>query len=366
LIHFTTLCEVWTDGLPMAGPDPILSANVYCRGRLSEVISRLVEPCWEEFKSRASAAGCYLWIMRYTRRGEHLKIRFHGPESFRACFHELLEAAQERYFSQLGCADEHDQSSNRVDCPPIDVEDSVATDQPDRTFLWTTYTRSPLSLGYPPFLEDDSYVYLLTSCLARATEILLRHLRSGDPPFPLQRELLLKAVITGLTALPLSDSDRLRYLLYHRDTLLRFLWRRKNQGLELTSGENGAVVMARVLNRLDEWTESIGTGHNNWSESPFRQWEGQSAWGADFNAWGWALNDLCSHITPQCRALDQRLDPFAELPTFPLFFKAFHGFANQVGLDHLNEASVYHSLAYLPQFAGYASFRSPVQLVPNL
>jgi hypothetical protein len=357
LIHSTPLCEIWLGDLSTAGPDPILCANVYCRGRLGEVVERLLRPCWKEFQLQEPAAECHLWIMRYARRGEHLKIRFHGPESYRECFHELLEAAQERYFSQLSHIAGHDQPSGKADGPPIDAEDAIATAQPDRTFLWTTYARSPLSLGYPPFLEDDRHVYLLTSCLGRATEILLRRLRcdpSGESPFSLQRELLLKAVITGLEALPLPDSDRLRYLLYHRDTLLRFLWRRKTQGLELTAGENGSAVMARVLSRFDE------------REAPRREWkEAQRPWGADFTAWGWALDELYSYIDPRCRTLRQRLDPFAELPTFPLLFKVFHGFANQIGLNHLNEASAYHSLACLPRFAGYAP-RSPVQLVPDL
>jgi len=259
--------------------------------------------------------------------------------------------------------------SDRASAPPIDAEDATSTDHPDRTFLWTTYARNPLSLGYSPFLDDNRYVYLLTRCLGRATEILILRLRSdedGRSPFPLQRRLLLQAIIAGLAALPLSDSNRARYLLYHRDGLMRYLRRRKTQTLELSAVEDGPTIMARALLRFDGEIERLGTELDGWSESLHKQWHTRTnlSWDGDFAAWGQALRDLFEYINPQCATLCQRLDPFAELPVFPLLFKVFHGLANQIGLSHLNEAFLHHLLAGLTPEG--QDCQRPVQLVPNL
>lgn len=361
--------DSWVEDSAAVGPDPILSANVYCSGRLSEVIERLLAPFWEELLRRGLAAGCHVWVMRYARGGEHLKIRLHAPESCLSPCRDLLEVAQRRYFRCMGPFASSARSSDGVSAPPIDAEDATSTDHPDRTFLWTTYTRSPLSLGYPPFLNDDRYVYLLTLCLGRATEVLMERLRSdehGSPPFSLQRWLLLQVMITGLAAFPLSDSDRARYLLYHRDCLMRYLRRNKTRALEPSAVEDGPSAMARALLRFDNEIERLAVERDNWLVLLCERWHTSRnlPWNDDFTAWGQALRDLFDYIEPQCARLGQRLDPFADLPVFSLLFKAFHGFANQVGLNHLNEAFLHHLLAGLTP-EGRACQR-PVQLVPNL
>jgi hypothetical protein len=359
--------ETWLEDLATTGPDPILCANVYCSGRLSEVIERLLAPCWEKFLRYGSAVGCYVWVMRYARGGEHLKIRLHGPEGCLSSFRDLLEAAQRQYFQNLGPTSSGSPLSGIASAPPIDAEDATPRDYPDRTFLWTTYARSPLSLGYPPFLNDDRYVYLITRCLGRGTEILMLQLRSdeGRRSFPLQRRLLLQAIIAGLAALPLSDFDRARYLLYHRDGLMRYLRRRKTQALELNAVEDGHSAMARALLRFDSEIERIHTELDAWSESLHRWWHTCNLpRGGDFAAWGRALRDLFDYLNPQCATLCQRLDPFAELPIFPLLFKVFHGLANQIGLSHLNEAFLHHLLVGLTPEG--QSCQRPVQLVPHL
>lgn len=345
-------------------PDPALSASIYCAGRLDEVIQRLLAPCWEELRRDGALADCYLWVLRYGRGGEHLKVRLHGPKGCQAAFRERLDMAQKRYFQSLGPAVTEDPPTSGSAAPPIDTEDAEVGHHPDRTLLWTTYARSPLSLGGSPFLHDDRYLSLLTRCLGRGTEILLLRLRSGEqggPQFPLQRRLLLQAIVAGLAALPLSTSDHARYLLYHRDGLLRYLRRRKTQALEPSAVDDGPSAMARALGRFDTESERLGAERGAWSE--LAQSSG-APWDGDFAAWGQALRDLFAYLEPRCAALDHPLDPFAEHPVFPLLFKAFHGFANQVGLSHLNEAFLHHFLVGLTPEG--ALLQRPVQLVPVL
>jgi hypothetical protein len=366
LIRSTASLQTVVEDSTAAGPDPALSANIYCAGRLDEVIERLLAPCWEEIRRDGALAGCYLWVLRYGRGGEHLKARLHGPEGCQALFRERLDAAQKRYFQSLGPATSGGPPASGSAAPPIDAEDAAG--HPDRTLLWTTYARSPLSLGGPPFLDDERYLSLLTRCLGRGTEILLLRLRSGEqggPRFPLQRRLLLQAIVAGLAALPLPTPDRTRYLLYHRDGLLRHLRRRKTQTLEPGAVEDGPRAMARALGRFDAESERLGAERGAWSELMHRRWQSNAApWDGDFAAWGRALRDLFDYLDPRCAALGQPLDPFAEHPVFPLLFKAFHGFANQAGLSHLNEAFLHHFLAGLTP--GGATLQRPVQLVPAL
>jgi len=57
-------------------------------------------------------------------------------------------------------------------------------------------------------------------------------------------------------------------------------------------------------------------------------------------AWCRALTALRQFLEPL--AVD--IDPFADGPTFPLFFKVCHGIANPLGVTPLNEAFIHHLL----------------------
>ncbi len=75
--------------------------------------------------------------------------------------------------------------------------------------------------------------------------------------------------------------------------------------------------------------------------------------------WRRSLAALFLHVS-QPR---QDLDLFAEHPSFPPVFKVFHGFANQLGLDILDEAFVHHLLLGITLPPGTAG--PPVRLVPD-
>jgi hypothetical protein len=357
---------------PSLHPDPVLSANVYCSGRLCEVICRLVAPCWERCRAAGTRAPGdqgepgYLWLMRYGRCGDHLKLRLHGPSANVSAWRRLLEAAQAEYFTRLGPAAAGAPRRSAPTAPPIDVEDRAAHDHPDRSFVWTTYTRSALSLGARPLLDDDRHAAALTRCLSRGTEILLARLRSdagGQSPFGLRRALLLDALIVGIAHLSLSELDRTRYLLYHRDCLLRYLQRHKARA---EAPGQGPAAMARVLSRFDAELARPGARHEETAREAREQWQSGPARvraGADL-AWGRALRELSLQGARICGELEEPLDPFADLPVFPVLFKALHGMANQAGVDPLNEAFVHHLLLSLAATGQLR--RRPVRLVPDL
>jgi hypothetical protein len=345
---------------PEIFPDPVLCASVYCSGRLCEVIDRLVAPFWHEYRVRSSVRSSYLWLMRYARCGEHLKIRLHAPESEAPLLRERLLSAVAEYFSLPAPPPDARRKSTPA-APPVDAGDWATTDYPDRTFLWTEYRRSHLSLGYRPYLDDDHYCALLTRCLGAGTEIVLDRLESGpngECPYSLQREIWRDTLLAGLLATPFSARERALYLLYHRDCLLRFLRKRKRW-------TDGTVALAQVLSQFDRQRgrpelrkELASAMAESWNLCRPPQL------GADLDAWCGALRAFSEYLSPLLGDPSCHVDPFADHAAFPLFFKVFHGLANQVGLDATNEAFLYHSLV---DVAGEADLcHRPVRLRPEL
>jgi hypothetical protein len=342
-------------------PDPLLSASLYCAGRLDEALLRVVGAFRQELLAKGSQEQGYVWVMRYAKCGEHLKIRFHGLESQRSLMREQLAAAAAAYLTGLGASDPAAPRRTRPLAAPIDREDQAATDYPDRTFLWTTYERSHISLGYRPYMNDDTYVSLLTRCMSRGTELLLQRLEAeetGQIQYRKLQPLLLKALITGLSALPLTAEERALYLLYHRDCLLR-------AALKQAGSIGGPKKMAETLARFRLQIDKLGAETDRLAETARARWDaGKERWDDDFEAWHSALSQLAAYVTPLCGGLAYHIDPFAESPLFPGIFKAFHGFANQLGLTPLNEAFAHHLLLFVSCASELRD--RPVQLKPAL
>lgn len=326
------------DPAPPTYPDPILSANLYCAGRLSEAVSRVVHPFWRDVSARGHAACGYVWVVRYARRGEHLKIRVHGPQSESSAWRDLLQAAAGSYLEEIGPRDPEAPRHARALSTPIDREDGDNADHPDRELLWTTYARSHVSLGYRPYLQDDRYVALLTRCLGRGTEILLKRLApEARWNHATQQAALLNALIAGLAALPLSPRERSSWLLYHRDGLLRGM-------LKQSGASGGARRLRETLERFRGQAAGMQGDIERLGRTAETGWAADASWPDDLTAWRQALVDLSAELLPHegDRAYD--IDPFADRVLFLPLFKVFHGFANQLGLTPLNEAFAHHLL----------------------
>jgi hypothetical protein len=347
-------------------PDPILSANVYCSGRLCEVIHRVAGPLLREARQRLPGEEVRVWVLRYAKGGDHLKIRVHGPEAAEPSLRDLLFALQAGYFAGLSAAGPGAPRRSRALAAPIDREDCEASDHPDRTFLWTGYRRSHVSLGYRPYLGDDVYVDLLTRCLSRSTELALHRLTpspEGEYPHRGRQNALLKGVIAGMSALGLVAEERTLYLLYHRDCLLRHV--RKQMLLDRKAGSPEGLT-DKLLERFWKEIERTRAGFEPLGETANRLWTAGVSWiwEEDLAAWREALGELAGYVAPICRDLAHRIDPFAADPIFPPLFKAFHGMANQLGLTPLDEAFSYHLLLALT--ADGEAARQPVQMRPDL
>jgi hypothetical protein len=332
-------------------PDPVVTASIYCSGRLDAVLFHAVAPFWREIRSQDPRRLCFLWLMRYSKGGEHLKVRVHGPKSRRPVLRELLEEKVTAFLASLPEPVDRPPAAPPERAPAVDPEDDPDWgDHPDRALLWTTYRRSPVSLGGPPFLSDDRYAALLTRSLAAGCERIfaLKPDAGGALAPPVRRRALLAGLIVGLAALGFDPGKRASYLAYHRDWLLRF---------ELPMAdrcETGAVE--RLLPGLDGRMARMGESLLSLRRVAEAGWEGSGGApdpgeGPDAG-WRRSLADLLEYISPLCLDPDYRLDPFAGDPVFAPVFKVLHGFANQLGLKRLDEAFAHHVLLRIAEVSG--------------
>jgi len=324
-------------------PDPIVTASVYCDRRLDEVVHGALAPLRLAMAEEDPEDLWRLWFVRYPRRGEHLKVRLHGPEDAALRLRRLLEDAVTACFAALPPVADGAPRKDGREVPPIDPEDEGEELQPDRSLLWTHYQRNHVFLGGPPLLGDDRYAALMTTCLARSCETVLASLRpnsEGQFPHSPRQTALLRLVAGGLGALGWGVEKSAGYLAYHRDWLLRFTASRSNTGSE---------KIRQTLAQLDHKTDQMGAALAPLREMALDAWnvrKGEPRDSLDGTDGGWwlALRGLQDYLDRFRGDPGYQLDPFAADVVFSPVFKVFHGSANQLGLNMLNEAFAHHLL----------------------
>lgn len=319
----------------LLAPDPVLTAGVYCQGYLDRVIHGAAAPVLEALR-RGGAGPWMLWWVRYSKNGDHLKLRLHGPESEREEARRLLVREVEALFATLPAADPEAPRTSSPAIPSIDLDDDAAGDYPDRTLLWTRYRRSHVSFGPKQLLDDDAYVARITACLGCGAELVLETTSPGDDgqiPGSARLRTLLTALVTGLAGAGLDAEECTEYLAYHRDWLLRFaVADRAKEQESLALFDRRITAMRPAVEQLHRTTAL--------------QWGSAPPAGDDTATGRWrrAAAEICAFAAPFRHDADRLGDPFTRDAAFPLVFKAFHGVANQVGLNLLNEAFLHHLL----------------------
>lgn len=329
----------------MHAPDPILTASIFCNRRLDRVLHEAVAPAFARIRAEHPEADPGLWWVRYAKNGDHLKVRLHGPAEVADGARRALEDSVDALFAALPPADPEEKRLSKHDSPPIDIDDEAIADYPDRTLLWTRYRRSHVSLGPKALLKNDVYVARMTACLARAGALVLEA-TSLDPegkiPGSVRQRALLRALFAGLRAAGLSPAERIDYLDYHRDWLIRY-----------NAADDAGEV--HIHGSFDRQLERVGgtvqqlarTAAAQWNPSVTPPREGTDARWGDALA---ALNDWADELRS-----GPSLDPHTEQHAFPLIFKALHGVANQAGLDMMNEAFLYHLVGRAAELAEAAA-----------
>lgn len=302
-------------------PDPVLTADLYCAGRLDEALHQVVGPFWRAIRRHEPGPSAYLWTLRSSEGGEHLKVRLHGSDALAGTARPLLQQAAAAFLA-------------RLDASAGERPGEAGSSHPDLSLVWTRYRRSHIWLGGGPFLDDDGYISRITRCLAAACERAL--LLEMDAEGRISHRVRLSALLEGLIAgLAVSVDVRSAYLEYHRDTLLRA--RARAEG----------CTPPDFLELFERRVEAMGPAAGALRQSTRSAWMLAAAEVEPRRvdaAWCSALANLLWYISPLCDDPDYALDPAAEHPSFVPLFNVFHGFANQLGLSPAEEAFAHHLL----------------------
>jgi hypothetical protein len=331
---------------PIECPDPIVTANIYCRGRLDDVIARCISPFWR-MRETGRGEGNYLWMLRYLRRGEHLKVRIHATEERADELRNALDVSVRSYLASLGPFPAGEPSAaDAQGMPAIDPEDEGNGVHPDREVVWTRYRRSPIVLGSTSLLDDDRYAALFTRAMGHCSESVLSALDGqGEVPFRARQTALLRLAVASLAGVEWSRGELARYLVYHRNWLLRHVLARAGHG-----GERGAELIALLHENARRW-ESARPAVARVVASLWPDEKGGAGSGPvrprqqpSF------LGQLARHVSDHGGDAGQpssSFDPFAARSDFVPVFKVLHGSANQFGLKPLDEGFVYHFLLHV-------------------
>ncbi|MET0396756.1 MAG: lantibiotic dehydratase C-terminal domain-containing protein [Longimicrobiaceae bacterium] len=317
--------------------EPVLTASLYCSQHLDSLVHAAVGPFLRGLREQDPGGDWSLWMVRYSRCGEHLKVRLHGPRDRCPLARRLLAEAVQAHFDALPAPVPGAPRASRGDIPAIDEDDEREEDYPDRTLSWTRYRRSHVSLGPAPFLDDDRYAGLMAACLASAADLVLDGLRpdaSGQVPHSLRQRILLRALVAGLSGLDLAGGPA-AYLAYHRDWLLRFY---------AEDADREEEVRGQFDARVEQMPGTLEPLRRVAAAQLVGEAAGGSAGEPHGRDWPGALAGLHAYLAGFRGDPAYHVDPFAPDPVFPPIFKVFHGLANQLGLSSTNEAFVHHLL----------------------
>src|SRR4051812_15471579 len=132
--------------VPAQFPDPVVTANLYCHRRQDEVIHGALVPLRQEMAADCAAGQWRLWFARYPKRGEHLKIRLHGPEPAAPRLRSLLAGVVEACFAALPPVEDGQPRTEAAGGPPIELGDGGGALGPDPRLPWAHHRRPHIPL----------------------------------------------------------------------------------------------------------------------------------------------------------------------------------------------------------------------------
>lgn len=320
--------------------DPVLTANLYAAGCLDAVLERVLAPFWRavtEGHGPGEEAPRF-WFLRYDRRGEHWKLRLHADADRRDDYrHALREAIETGLADALASPRPPDSAERSVPftfrVPPIDAEDAEDEPADDATWCFTTYRRSPVSLGPEPFLGCDACVDAVTRCLGRGSETILELAEDPGALAEHRQGVLVQLLLDALAGL---DADQAAYLRYHRDWLIR---------IPLLKSNGGNAHGREMIDRLDRFAGQRGAQIEQLRAWADDAWSRADAWSQnEAPPLGGDLGRVVEQARRRAEHIGVRVDPFVEDPAWPLVFKVLHGWANALGLGRVDEAFTHHLL----------------------
>jgi|GEM_PF-4063822 len=303
---------------------PILSASIYCHGFLDELLREVILPFWKVTKTVIPQSR--LWVIRYARGGQHLKIRFHVPVEVQVTTAARLEDAVDRFFSGLPAPSgvERDIAAH---LPPIDPEDHAADLRPDRSLLWTRYRFLPELIGAEPLSAAPGFEAVFVRCRAASTEVTLDwldDLETGEIPMRKRMALALQLFLAAVCGVHPQAETRARYLIFQRDWLLRVSPDR----------EQTLVLLERKVDEVLAKHSALGPLFT----ATFPQ-------DGVLGSWYRAVGDLVRFCLDQLKRQDlSELDSASENLIYFAICRVVHNAMNLTAIGLLNEAYLCHLL----------------------
>ena len=141
--------------------EPVLSANIYAAGLLDDLIAKAIAPFWREARNLLGEH-FMLWLVRYSRGGEHLKVRVHGDPQHERVLKERLTDHVSSYLDKVRSLPPAPQGATLFEVPAIDPEDEITA---LFSVIYGVLLR-PLSFRAP-----DHIVVLTTTCVNQTESI---------------------------------------------------------------------------------------------------------------------------------------------------------------------------------------------------
>lgn len=320
--------------------DPIVTVNIYCSRHIDDLLREVVAPFRSEMRDELNGHG-FLWFSRYGKSGEHLKLRLHAPEPRREALRASLERTLVRFLEVIADAPPVERLS-KSSLPPVDVEDAVDKDYPDRSMLWTTYRRSPVVVGDPIYVRDDHHMALFTRAVAASGEFILSEVvpASRDPKYlQVRQNSFLKLIITGMTATDFAPATWPVYYTHHRNWLVRTLVTRSPLGVAPDA------ILAEMNGHLDKVRSTLPALARIMAAQRAEARDGGAPSGP-LAAWTAAVREFFAYVSGYRGRPEYDRDPYTDDYTFLPLFKIFHTCANQFGFRLSNEAYLHHLLLH--------------------
>lgn len=296
----------------------VFSANLYCHGAVDQALRELILPFWQTL--RGCHPGAELWLVRYAKGGEHLKIRLFA-ESGTAALAARLEAAAQEFLAAVPMASDGLRDPAR-DLPAIDPEDGGGELRTDRTWLRTRYRYRPEHVGAEPLSAAAGFGAIHQRCRVAATAVLLDWLeRHADAEATPGRRLVLatRLLATGVAAAHPAATDQARAFTFQRDWLLR-----------VVADPRGARVLFECKTAERPADAGFARAAQAVDSAPLAEWHAAIAALAAFGA------DWC-----RARGEEPASAALVELAVCRLI----HNGVNLIGIGLSNEAYLCHRLA---------------------
>lgn len=202
------------------------------------------------------------------------------------------------------------------------------------------YAATPEVFGGPPFTEDKTHLGLATRFLGVGCRRLLPVLGapSVDGDVASERDLFFARLVGEMTrSLGMSDGERVAFLVYYRDWLIR--WPLMIKKASQAAADQWVVKLEQRAAAAPETTESLGRACREACAS-----DAEEAGDSAAVEWHAVCGELGAYLRSKESVPEYRVDPFSENLMSPPVCKPLLSLSNALGYGTAEQAQVFHAM----------------------